>query len=338
MKQTKSKPTVYSSCGVKAGTEKDPFGSQCSPQRLNDFIKWNKTMDKIQKNLEEYLEEKREEFPRFYFISNDELLQILANSADLKAIEKHANKCFENVSSFILQDELVRERQQEREAQKALQNSQEAANDSKKSTINHNSRKSPGNDINQRSKTNFKNVDNSIDVFSEHFDNSELNDIYGIKASQEEKVKFGRTVKTRGQEVEVWMKTLEEYMVQIMQKKIKDAYNKYYDDLAQGADRNSWVLHHLSQAVAVVDQLTWTESTEGALNDLLDDNPFAMEDHLTVMKEQLAQLTELIRGRLTSIQRMSLVALITQDVHCRDIVEQLLTKNVQTPFDFIWQQ
>lgn len=35
-------------------------------------------MDRIQKNLEVYLEEKRAEFPRFYFISNDELLQLLA--------------------------------------------------------------------------------------------------------------------------------------------------------------------------------------------------------------------------------------------------------------------
>jgi len=36
-------------------------------------------MEKIQKNLEDYLEEKREAFSRFYFISNDEMLQILAN-------------------------------------------------------------------------------------------------------------------------------------------------------------------------------------------------------------------------------------------------------------------
>jgi dynein heavy chain len=40
-------------------------------------------MEKIQKNLEEYLEDKRAEFPRFYFISNDELLRVLASSADL---------------------------------------------------------------------------------------------------------------------------------------------------------------------------------------------------------------------------------------------------------------
>ena len=59
-------------------------------------------MDKIQKNLEDYLEEKRGEFPRFYFLSNDELLQILANSQDVKQVEKHINKCFDNISSLML--------------------------------------------------------------------------------------------------------------------------------------------------------------------------------------------------------------------------------------------
>ena len=63
--------------------------------------------------------------------------------------------------------------------------------------------------------------------------------------------------------------------------------------------------------MAIVDLVTWTESTEVALADLVDENPFAMEDHLEVMKEQLNELTELTRGKLTSIQRASLVALIT---------------------------
>ena len=55
----------------------------CTQRGLKDLIKSNEAMDRIQKNLDAYLEEKRSEFPRFYFISNEELLQLLAHQQDI---------------------------------------------------------------------------------------------------------------------------------------------------------------------------------------------------------------------------------------------------------------
>lgn len=66
-------------------------------RQLNKLID---DMDSIQRALERYLETKRHVFPRFYFISNDDLLEILGNAKRPDFIQKHIKKLFGNIHAL----------------------------------------------------------------------------------------------------------------------------------------------------------------------------------------------------------------------------------------------
>jgi dynein heavy chain len=95
MRRTSKNPSVlYATC-----QDSD------SKDVLNMFIESNEKLEEVTKSLEEYLETKRGAFPRFYFLSNDELLEILAQTRDPQAVQPHMRKCFDCISRLEFTDE-----------------------------------------------------------------------------------------------------------------------------------------------------------------------------------------------------------------------------------------
>ena len=67
--------------------------------RLQTLSSLSDRLDQSQKSLSDYLNTKRSLFPRFFFISDDELLSVLGSS-DPTSIEVHLLKLFDNVKSM----------------------------------------------------------------------------------------------------------------------------------------------------------------------------------------------------------------------------------------------
>lgn len=63
----------------------------------------NDKLDLMQRALERYLETKRHVFPRFYFISNDDMLEILGNSKKPELVQTHLKKLFDNLTKIKIQ-------------------------------------------------------------------------------------------------------------------------------------------------------------------------------------------------------------------------------------------
>lgn len=77
----------------------------CSASGLLEKLRDNnKNLDKVTHGLESYLELKRSQFARFYFLSNDELLEILSETKDPTRVQPFLCKVFENMDKLLFDD------------------------------------------------------------------------------------------------------------------------------------------------------------------------------------------------------------------------------------------
>ena len=78
----------------------------CSKEGLKEkFVEANKNLEIVQKGLADYLEKKRSVFARFYFLSNDELLEILSQTKEVRNVRPHLRKVFEAVADLQFNDD-----------------------------------------------------------------------------------------------------------------------------------------------------------------------------------------------------------------------------------------
>jgi dynein heavy chain len=58
-------------------------------------------LDQCQKSLNEYLDQKKKIFPRFYFVSNVALLDMLANGTNPPKIMKYLGDCYDSLDELV---------------------------------------------------------------------------------------------------------------------------------------------------------------------------------------------------------------------------------------------
>jgi len=253
---------------------------------LHTLAKHNIDLEKIQKHLEEYLETKRSAFPRFYFLSDDELLAILSQTTDPQAVQPHLRKLFENIS-----------------------------------------------------KVNFSEVPKSIEIT-------------GMVSGEGETVPFPRSIFSKGA-TEVWLNQLEDMMRETVKTIIRSSLLEYPIEPREleeskmqlglaswtpSHDRKNWLTTHFAQPVLACDQIMWTHGVEESFIRIQAGEKDALAKELEFNKSQIQGMVELIRSDLPHLQRHQVSQAIVLDVHCRDVVDNMVKVGVNSKSDYEWSK
>ncbi|KAL8275155.1 hypothetical protein Esti_000905 [Eimeria stiedai] len=249
----------------------------CTQDGIKEELRlMNDDLEDIRKSLDDFLERKRQEFPRFYFVSNSDMLEILGNAKHPERVQKHIKKCFQGIKSL----ELV----------------------------------PPG-----RRGARCWEAD-------------------GFVSAEGERLRFApRPLAIEGG-VEQWLNKVTRAMRETLKKQLLAVHQQ---SMAHGAKKEKWIKENCFQLVITSSQITWNMETEGALRRIARGNKMALKSLKRQQSHQLLHLTELVRKAGSGKERMKLNALVTVEVHNRDIQanvfqELLIQSRCESEHHFAW--
>ncbi len=153
------------------------------------------------------------------------------------------------------------------------------------------------------------------------------NDILAMLSPEGEKVGLGKGLKARGN-VEDWLGKVEDAMFTNLRRLTKSAISDFEQN-----SREDWIMSHCSQVVLTVSQLIWCrEVTEILSGDNQTEDLKAFEQQSF---KDLNVLAGIVRGELPKLARAVLCALITIDVHARDMVTSMVENQVRFIISFV---
>ena len=69
---------------------------------MKDISGLQKKLEMLMKSLTRYIEEKREIFPRLYFLSNEQIIEMCGTIEDMSILERCFVKMFEGINKLVI--------------------------------------------------------------------------------------------------------------------------------------------------------------------------------------------------------------------------------------------
>ncbi|XP_047030670.1 dynein axonemal heavy chain 12 [Helicoverpa zea] len=249
----------YMSC-----VEKDPHALELAGAHgvLEAFKVATALLEKINDGVNNYLEKKRLYFPRFFFLSNDEMLEILSETKNPLKVQPHLKKCFEGIHKLVFDEEF--------------------------------------------------NISAMISMETEQVEFLEIISVQAARGS-----------------VEKWLVQVEDQMLKAVRSETELSYYDY-----PNMTRVDWILSWEGMVVLAISQIYWAVDVHEALQTHKLSELEAFHDSLT---KQLNETVAVIRRTdLTKLSSITIKALIVIDVHAKDVIFELVGKNVTEVTDFQW--